>query len=360
MDFVVLEMIKQLQKIDTKNEYVIYVNEGPDTNCLEQTDNFTICAFGGSYPVWEQMRLPKQAKTDQLNLLHCTSNTAPINCPVPLITTIHDIIYFETHPLKAKGYTSYQKFGNLYRRYVVSKIIERSEKIVTVSHYEKQQFIDFLNLEQGKIEVIYNGVGEHFKPITDEAYLKEIAARYKLPERFMLFLGNTDPKKNTRNTVVAFARYCQNHGKDIHLVIGDLDPEVIKGFLVEEQLEAYFENIHFTGYVPNQELPAIINQAEIFLYPSRRESFGIPILEGMACGIPVITGKTSSMPEVAGEAACLVNVEDVDELADAMARIVEEQGLRKKLIERGLKRAKEFSWKKTAEQALDLYKKVVV
>lgn len=359
MDFVVLEMIRQLQQIDTQNEYFIYVNEGPDTTCLTETDNFKIRVFGGAYPIWEQFKLPKAAKKDGVELLHCTSNTAPINCPMPLLTTIHDIIYFETHPLKAKGYSNYQKFGNLYRRFVVSRIIHTSKKIITVSEFEKQRFKSFLGLQPDHVQVIYNGVGAHFKRINDEAYLDSIIKKYKLPERYFLFLGNTDPKKNTRNAVLAFARYCQSFGRDYYLVIGDLDPEVIKGYLAAEKLEAYFTNIHFTGYINNQELPAIINRAEVFLYPSKRESFGIPILEGMACGTPVITGNTSSMPEVAGDAAILVNPDDVNQIADALSQLVDEKGLRKELIEKGIKRAAEFSWKKTAEQALELYKNVL-
>ena len=279
MDFVVLEMIRQLQKMDHENQYIIYVNEGPDSGCLEETPNFIIKVFGGPYPVWEQIKLPRQALKDKLDVLHCTSNTAPINCAVPLITTIHDIIYFETHPLKAKGYSNYQKFGNLYRRFVVGKIIHSSKKIVTVSEYEKERFITFLKLQPEHIKVIYNGVGEHFRHIKDQEYLDKIVKAYHLPEKYFLFLGNTDPKKNTRNTVIAFAKYCQIYGKDHYLVIGDLDPEVIKGYLAEEKLEAYFGNIHFTGYINNKELPAIINRAEVFLYPSKRESFGIPILE---------------------------------------------------------------------------------
>ena len=96
MDFVALEMIRKLQQIDKENEYVIFVNEGPDTACLQETQNFKIVVFGGPYPIWEQMKLPKMAREAQVDLLHCTSNTAPVNCPVPLVVTIHDIIYFES------------------------------------------------------------------------------------------------------------------------------------------------------------------------------------------------------------------------------------------------------------------------
>lgn len=358
MDFVALEMIKNLQIIDQENEYIIYINEGPDTECLKETSNFKIKVFGGAYPIWEQVKLPKMAREDKLDILHCTSNTAPINCPVPLVVTIHDIIYFETHPLAAKGYSSYQKFGNLYRRYVVKRLLYSAKLIITVSEYEKKRFNSFLKLKEGRVEVVYNGVGTHFKPIKDEAILKSIRTKYKLPMNFFLFLGNTDPKKNTRNTVVSFAKYKEKYKTDHKLVIGDLDPEIIMGFLKEEKLEAYFGEIFFTGYIHNSDLPAVINLADVFLYPSKRESFGIPVLEGMASGTPVITSNTSSMPEVGGDAAVFVDPENTDQIMEAIHQLLSDEDLRELNIEKGLKRAEMFSWKNTAKEVLEIYHRI--
>ena len=359
MDFVALELIRNLQIIDTQNQYVIFVNEGPDTACLQETDNFKIVVFGGAYPVWEQIKLPKKAREYELDLLHCTSNTAPVQCPCPLAVTIHDIIYFETHPLRAKGYNAYQKFGNLYRRWVVGKIIKTAARIYTVSHFEKRRFEEFLGLSPDQVEVVYNGVGKHFQKIDDQDYLREIAEKYGLPEKFFLFLGNTDPKKNTRNTVISFARYCSDHGRDYKLVIGDLDPAVIKSFLREEGLEEFFDQIQFTGYIQNQELPAIINLATIFLYPSKRESFGIPILEGMASGTAVITSNRASMPEVAGDAAILVDPEDKASIVEAIDRLVQNPEYRQQLAEKGLEQARKFSWENTARQSLESYQSLL-
>jgi glycosyltransferase involved in cell wall biosynthesis len=359
MDFVALEMIKNLQKIDKVNEYVIFINEGPDKSCLLETDNFKIVVFGGAYPIWEQIKLPKMCSKYKLDILHCTSNTAPIKCPVPLVVTIHDIIYFETHPLKSKGYTSYQKFGNLYRRWVVGKLLKSAREIITVSHFEQERFESFLNLPKGRVKVVYNGVGEHFQKISDQKLLEEKRKEYNLPKHFFLFLGNTDPKKNTKNTVIAFAKYLREFKTNHKLVIGDLDPQVIKGFLSEDNLEEYFDNIHFTGYIKNQDLPAVINLAEVFLYPSKRESFGIPILEGMASGTPVVTSNAASMPEVSGNAAILINPESSDEITQAINEIVTDETLKDELVAKGLARAKEFSWKNTAKSVLDIYNKML-
>jgi glycosyltransferase involved in cell wall biosynthesis len=208
-----------------------------------------------------------------------------------------------------------------------------------------------------KVKVIYNGVSPHFKPINDQQYLDKIRSKYKLPEKFFMFLGNTDPKKNTPNTIRAFARYCKAYGTEHKLVIGDLDPQVIKQYLAKDGLEEYFQYIHFTGYILNMELPALINLADVFLYTSLRESFGIPLLEAMACGTPVITGDKSSLPEVAGKAAIKVNVSDPDLIVEAMHQLIISEGLREELRALGISRSSEFSWEQTAKGVLELYQK---
>lgn len=207
MDFVALELIRHLAVLDQKNDYFIFTNTGEDDACLDLPDNLRVITEGASYPIWEQKLLPHWCKEYSLDLLHCTSNTAPVNCPVPLIVTIHDLIYFEKNPLFAKGYSSYQRFGNLYRRFVVKRLLHHAHKIITVSEFEKQRFLDMLpHLDLSDIRVVYNGVGEHFRHDISDDEKKQIRAKYELPDVFILFLGNTDPKKNTRNTLEAWAR----------------------------------------------------------------------------------------------------------------------------------------------------------
>jgi len=358
MDFVALELIRNLQRIDTENTYHIFVNEGPD-RCLEESENLTIHTFEGTYPVWEQIKLPRLVHQLNLDLLHCTSNTAPVRCPVPLAVTIHDIIYLESNPLFAKGYTPYQRFGNMYRRWVVRQLLRKADAIYTVSHFERERFEFYLQLPPGRVEVVYNGVGEHFQPITDQSYLAKMRAKYRLPERFCLFLGNTDPKKNTPNTVVAFAKYCQKFGCTHKLVVGDLEPALIKSYLDQVGLGEFMDQIHVTGYIDNQEMPALINLADVFLYPSKRESFGIPILEGMACGTPVITSKAASMPEVAGDAACLVDPSQPDSIAEVLGVLLNDTDMQEKLRTAGLERARAFSWEQTARTSLASYRRLL-
>ena len=358
---VALELIKNLQRIDKFNEYVVFVKPDVDRDCIPAAPNFKVVELNapGGYPGWEQWALPRAAKAEGCDLLHCTSNTGPVFSEVPLITTLHDIIYLESISLFKKEGSWYQKLGNMYRRYIVPPVIRRSKRVITVSNYEKNRINQYFGLQEHRLRAIYNGVGEHFKPIKNKEVLEEIKVRYRLPENFFFFLGNTDPKKNTKGVLQAFASFNQEYPDSHYLVMLDYDEQELQRLLHQVGAPELRRLIHLTGYVPNTELPALISQSSIFLYPSLRESFGIPILEGMACGVPVITSNTSSMPEVAGEeTALMIDPFKPEQITEAMIRLVQDQMLAGLLSERGIERAQEFSWSIMARHVLELYQEV--
>ncbi len=358
MDMVALELIKNLQTIDKKNEYVVFVKPDVDNTCIPAAPNFKIVELGGGpYPTWEQFALPRAAKNEGCDILHCTSNTGPIWSKVPLITILHDIIYLESVSLLKKSGTWYQKIGNMYRRWVVPPVVKRSKRVATVSNFEKERIKNFMGLGDNLV-AIYNGVGQHFKKITDESILKAAKEKYKLPDNFMFFLGNTDPKKNTPNVLKAFADFNKKSKTKFKLVMLDYEENALKTILNDIGSPETRNDIHLTGYVVNTDLPAIINQCKVFLYPSLRESFGIPILEGMACGVPVITSNTSSMPEIAGDAAAIVDPFKPEEILASIERILEDENFRNELCEKGIERAKLFSWENMAAKYLELYEEV--
>jgi len=358
MDMVALELIKNLQIIDKENEYVVFVKPDEDNTCIPKTDNFKIVELGGGpYPTWEQFALPKAAEAEGCDILHCTSNTGPIRSKIPLITILHDIIYLESVSIFKKGGTWYQKIGNMYRRWVVPPVVKRSKRVVTVSNFEKERIKNFMGLGNNLV-AIYNGVGGHFKKITDESVLKTAKEQYNLPDNFLFFLGNTDPKKNTPNVLKAFAEFNQQSSVKYKLVMLDYEEKALQKILNDIGHPKVREDIFLTGYVINTDLPAIINQCKVFLYPSMRESFGIPILEGMACGVPVITSNTSSMPEIAGNAAYIVDPNNSDEIKTGIETILADKELCNDLCKKGIERAKIFSWKIMAEQNLKLYNEV--
>ncbi len=359
MDMVALELIRNLQLIDTKNEYFVFVKQDED-ECLHSGGNFEIIKLRDApYPVWEQFVLPSAAKKANCDILHCTSNTAPLSTTIPLVVTLHDIIYMEKLSLLSKGFTNYQKFGNLYRRMVVPGVVRKCKKLITVSEFEKQRIADFFKIGPEKVQAIYNGVSEHFKPVTDPANLDAVRKKYKLPDRFFFFFGNTDPKKNTRGVLKALSLFLKESDEKIPLVMLDYDRDALAKLIEEAGDPSLQDHIILTGYVPNTELPGIYSLSTVFLYPSLRESFGIPMLEAMACGTPVITSNTSSMPEVAGNAALFIDPFKPEQITENMFRLLSDQALRTGLIASGLEQAKKFTWKNMTLGVIQVYNEII-
>lgn len=353
MDYVVLEEIKQLQKIDTRNEYFVFVAPDED-RCLEDTMNVHIMEIGGKfYPLWEQYTLPKAVKELNLDLLHCTSNTAPLRCNVPLILTLHDIIFLE--PRDKNNSSLYQNMGWLYRRLVVPRILKKCRRIITVSEFELNNIVSKLSIPRERMAMIYNGYNEWFKPTTDTDFTYQ---NYIDDSGYFFFLGNTDPKKNTERTLIAYSIYLERSEHKRKLLMADLDRVYLNDILNRNNIQNIYENIVMPGYIVNSDLPNIYNNAFAFLYPSLRESFGIPLLEAMACGTPVITSNTSSMPEIGGPYAILINPEKPEEIAEMMLKLETDVVFYQKQEEVGLQRAKLFSWKQTAERLLELYEDI--
>ena len=353
MDYVVLQEIKEMQKIDTVNEYFIFVKPGED-RCLEETPNFHIIELKcPSYPLWEQVALPIAAKKHKVDILHCTSNTAPIWCSTPLMLTLHDIIFLE--PRDKNNKSLYQNMGWLYRRIVVPKILNKCKRIITVSNFELNNIISKLNIPKQQMAMVYNGYNNWFRPIEN---VEDVTSKYIDKTGYFFFLGNTDPKKNTERTLIAYSKYLKKSEVKRKLLIADLKSQHLEEIISRKRLEDIKDNVVLTGYVVNSDLPYIYNGAFTFLYTSLRESFGIPLLEGMACGTPVITSNTSSMPEIGGKNAALINPESSNEIAAMMLKIENNSDFRNEVINKGLERAKLFSWKNTATNLLKLYEEV--
>ncbi|MGF7215681.1 glycosyltransferase involved in cell wall biosynthesis [Spirosoma lacussanchae] len=355
MDIVALELINALQQIDHDNEYFIFVRPDVDEGCLSLRENFTLVKVtGNNYVHWEQVALPKAIRDYRLDVLHCTANTAPLMPGVPLILTLHDVLFL----MPAFGIntaTAYQRFGNRYRALLVRRLIRRCHKILTVSHFASQQIKGELNLAKTPIEVLYNGVSARFsEPITDQQR-DRARASYHLPERFMLFLGSADPRKNMTTVLKAFIRYGQID-TDVQLVVSGKLPAFLKQLLTPDEYAFVEQRCQFIGYIDNDDLPALYALAETFLFPSISEGFGLPILEAMACGTPVITSRVTSMPEVAGDAALLVDPHQPNQMVVAMHRLRHDPALRQTLIERGHKQVARFSWQRSAQQLLATYR----
>lgn len=353
MDFVVLQEIKELQKMDTPHEYFVFVKPGVD-RCIESSEHVHIIEVNcPSYPLWEQWALPHAARKAGVDILHCTSNTAPIWCDIPLVLTLHDIIFLE--PRDKKNKSLYQNLGYFYRRWNVPRILKKCRRIITVSDFELGNIKQKLQLPDSQLKMIYNGYNEWFRPIEND---KQQYRKYIADAGYFFFLGNTDPKKNTERTLVAYAKYLELSEVKRPLLMADLDQEYLNGIIERNGIEAIRDHIVMPGYIINSDLPYIYNNAFAFLYTSLRESFGIPLLEAMACGTPVITSNKSSMPEIAGHDAILINPESSDEIALKMLQLERDTDFYQRQKAVGLERAKLFSWRKTTENLLRLYEEV--
>lgn len=231
MDFVALETIRELQKRNDGNEYYIIVAPGKD-HCLEESANLSIVEVAcPTYPLWEQIALPLAVKRLGADLLHCTSNTAPLCCPIPLVLTLHDIIYLE--PRQQRSPSLYQEMGRHYRHLTVPRILKKCRKIITVSHFERNRIREALNIPADRITTIYNGYSRHFRPMDDIDM--QIVNRYIPQKDFLFFLGNTDPKKNTARVLKAYSLYLEKSSVRRPLLIADLNETYIDRLLQQEK-----------------------------------------------------------------------------------------------------------------------------
>jgi len=350
MDVVILEIIRELQELDKVNQYYILVAPGPD-RCLEETGNFRIIELPGSfYPLWEQFTLIRALRSIRPDLLHCTSNTAPILWRGRMLLTLHDIIFLEKSA--GKGASRYQWMGRIYRRWLIPLLLRRDFPLITVSQAEKTRISDRLGIKTDRIHVVYNACSAHFFP--RECTPEERAAR-GMPPDYFLVLGNTDPRKNVSGVLQAYTLYLKSSKHPRPLVITGLTAQTLETFLPPQDREALRPHILLPGYVPWRDLPWWYSGAIASLYMSFREGFGIPILESMACGTPVLTSAVSSMPEVAGPGGLLADPSQPEDIAGWMLRLEEQPELRTFQQDYGLRRAQEFSWNRSAQEILKMY-----
>jgi len=353
MDVVALELIRQIQLLDNKNEYLLFAKQGEDRSCIQDKQNFrTVILNGVTYAGWEQISLPAAIKKTRPHLLHCTANTAPYSCAVSMIVTVHDVIYLEE--VNFEG-SAYQNFGNLYRKLVVPRAIKKAKKIITVSEYEKTVIADVCKTDPEKIVVIHNAVSERFNSNFDAARLGDFRKRYGLPEKFILLLGNTAPKKNTAGALKAYAYYCSMANDPVPLVVSDFPRSAVLKILADLKRSDLAQIINTPGYIPSSEMPLMYNCSRLFLYPSLRESFGLPVLEAMSCGVPVITSDIPAIREIAGDAAFFIDPQNAVAIAEKIALLLNDSKRRKILIEKGYERANKFTWSDSAKKLIELY-----
>ncbi|MBT9164891.1 MAG: Mannosylfructose-phosphate synthase [candidate division WS2 bacterium] len=354
-----LKLIQNLAEIDIKNEYILYIDIDDSNNVLPKKDNFkTKKIFPSNYFLWEQISLPIQAKRDAVEILHCTGNTAPIllDRRIKKVVTIHDVMYLKDYSTIPQSLSMYQRWGRTYRKMIVPRAIKHIAKVVTVSNFSKNDIKEHLPaLKEDAILVTHEAADERFSKIGGDIQRSKVSDKFDIKGNYILTLGALDPRKNTKMVINTFLHLKSEKKINVNLVIAGIPNWRQTEFYKTVQESSFREDIIFTDFISEEDMVLLYNCATVFLYPSLYEGFGIPPLEAMACGTPVITSNTTSIPEIVGNAAFLIDPLNDKDLKDALLSLLNNEDLRNDFIERGFKRAKEFSWNKMAKETLQIY-----
>ncbi|HEY7033362.1 MAG TPA: glycosyltransferase family 1 protein [Thermomicrobiales bacterium] len=297
---------------------------------------------------WEQTALPVAARRDRLDVFHGTMNVLPRSLPCPAVVTVHDLAFLRwPDQVPARRYR-YLSVG-------LKAATKRAARIIAVSASTKSDLVELLAVDPSRITVTHLGVDARFRPPGAEER-RALLDRHRLVRPYLLAVGNLEPRKNLPALLRAFARLAPDIPHDLVLIgaEGWLTGE-IHATLAALRLGG---RVRMTGFVDDDELPVWYGAADLFVYPSRYEGFGLPVVEAMACGTPVVTSNVSSLPEIGGDAALLVDPADEASIADGVRRVLTDPAFAGDLRRRGRHRAAEFTWERTAAQTVAVYREV--
>jgi glycosyltransferase involved in cell wall biosynthesis len=351
-----------LFQADQDNQYVaFYSGNGQSGRYRDRPNVREVVVPGRGKLVWDQVLVPLAARRERLDVLFHHKFSIPLLPPCPGVVQQRGTEYW-SHPEFYVGWSG--RLDRFYNRVMIPLYCRRAVRVLTNSDTLGDELVRYVGVPRSKLRTVYASADASFRPITDQAALASARARYRLPAGpFLLMvvkghqiLGQASgkartPRKNVALALEAYGRM-RRHAGDAGAPV---PPLVILGLGIAERLtaEAIAEHaepssVHTPGFVEFADMPAVYSMARALVFPSRYESFGIPIVEAMACGCPVVTATTSACPEVAGGAALLVDPDDVAGLAAAMERVSLDDGLAEELRGRGLRRAAEFSWTRSA------------
>jgi glycosyltransferase involved in cell wall biosynthesis len=345
-------LMKGLTSIDQSNEYVFYVAKHDSIYAsFLNKPNVHLESISRSAVGRLLFSLPVAALRHPVDILHVLY-LPPLFWRSALIVTIHDLCfehYPETFP--------WQEL--VFARRLLYWGAKHADSIITISEFSKQDIIRSANVPHDKVVVIPLSASENFYSPVEPSAILAIRQKYQLPADFVLFVGRTDdPRKNVEKIIRAYA-LLRNDGRIQHrlVIAGRHGPHTATLIRMVGSLGLDGE-VSFPGIIPDDDLPALMAAADVFVYPSLFEGFGIPVLEAMACGTPVITSDRTSLPEVAGDAASIVSPDNVEQLAQAIESLINDRDLRTRLAQAGKARARLFSWARTARSTLDVYEAV--
>lgn len=300
--------------------------------------------------LWEQFMLPIIVRRDELDILHGLAYALPLLSHVPGVVTVYDLTFFHLPE-------AFRPMNRLYLRWITRRSVQRAAHVCAISQSTRRDVIRLLNVPADRVSVIYPGIAARFeRPASEE--LASFRRRHGLPPRFVLYLGTLEPRKNITALIRAYAALQRAGERSVHLVIAGAKGWYFRNIFAEVERLGLQQTIHFPGYVPAAEQPFWYAAADLFVYPSQYEGFGMPVAEAMACGTPVLTSTAASLPEVVGDAGVTVPPNDITGLAGEMARILRSESLRVSLGAAGRRRAQQFSWQQAAQKQVAIYNEV--
>lgn len=349
-------LIFWLEKLDKKNDYFILLGK-KDFNTLKFNKNFNkVLADFSWYGIKEQWELPKILNRLNVDLVHFPHFNTPIFYNKKFVVTIHDLIH---QHFQMKRVTTHGPFIYKIKQFGYGKIfgsaVSKSQKIITVSGFVKNQLQKNWPKSRGKILVTPEAVDDKILSIVKFLYgvkQEQILKKLNVKQPFIFYIGNAHPHKNIKGLIKAFLKLRKNY-QYLTLVLAGGE------HYFWEQIKKEFQDkdVKYVGHISDEQMVALYKSAKVFVLPSFEEGFGIPVLEAMACSCPVAASNVASIPEVGGKAAVYFNPKDIEDMAEKITLVLNNEKLRKDLINKGLKRYKIFSWEKLAGQTLEVYER---
>lgn len=347
-------LICELNEIDRKNDYTFLCPDGQPEKYLRFSRDYTFYSLPKD-DRREEIEIPIWLSKEKADLFHLTQNgfRIPTQCSCKLVVTIHDLIpYFLPEMVRP----------SFLRRFTTEMpvIVERADRIITVSVTSKKDIISVFKIDPDKIVVIPSAPTSAFRPLPKSETKAWLRKTYGFNKPYILYVGGLNPRKNVAELIYAYAKIRRLlPGGQSLVILGPEGKHLAKLRLLGEALNITPEELIFPGFIDSAELPRFYNGADLFVYPSLYEGFGLPPIEAMACGKPVITSNVSSLPEVVGEAALTVNPYDTLELAGTILKVLSDDSLQSDLSHKGLEHSRKYNWRDIAEQVLQVYRDVV-
>lgn len=361
----IINLVRNLLKIDKKNTYVFtgrYVTDkyleiinGIRSTCTDNKIEFKLYkTTQKKLNLWNRLRFPPiELMGFKADLLHCPDYLIPPTLNKIIILTIHDLAFIRFPQFN---------FDWFIKKYTkeVKRNARLAKKIVADSKSTKDDIIKFFKIDPAKVKVVYLASDSQFKKLANQEKDKKVLKKYGIDKKYILSAGTIEPRKNYPTLIKAF-NYIKHNNNDFNyrLVIVGRTGWKSEATYRERELSPYKDDILFIGRVSDKELVQIYNQAEIFVYPSLFEGFGLPPVEAMSCGLPVIASDSSSLKEVVGNAGIQVPSEDYREISKQILYVLKNEKIKKKLKEKSLKQAQKFSWEKTARKTLNIYNEII-